>query len=312
MKIAVMGAGSVGGFLGGMLARAGHRVTLVARGPRLEAIRASGLTVLTPESTFTLRCPEDVEATGNPADVGPVDLLLWTVKTYHNRDAVAGAVPMVGSDTVVLPLQNGVDSYLPLSLAFGEKIVLPAVIYVEASTPGPASVRQSGDVVRVVFGEPDGSDSARGRALSESLNAANVPSEFILDVTKALWCKLLFIATMAGVTSASRLTMAQLMPLPRWREVVTGCLREIEAVARSSGVDLDPGIVPDTLSYIQGSLEDLSASMHADIMAGRPLELEALNGAVVRAGEAAGVPTPINDLLYALLKPYELGAPPPL
>ncbi len=312
MQIAVMGAGSVGGYLGGMLARAAHRVTLVARGPRLEAILAHGLTVITPQETFTLRCPEDMAATSDPSTLGPVELLLWTVKTYHNEEAVSAALPLLGQETAVLPLQNGVDSYLPLSRAFGDQAVLPGAIYIEASTPGPDSIRQAGDVVRVIFGEPDNSDSDRGRLIAHSLNTAGVPAEFSLDVKKALWSKFLFIATMAGVTSVSRRSMAQLMTEARWREVIVSCLREIQGVARASGVELEATIVPDTLAYIDGSLEDLSASMHADIMAGRPLELEALNGAVVRAGEAAGVPTPINDLLYALLKPYEKGSPPPV
>ena len=307
MKIGVMGAGGVGGFLGGMLALAGNQVTLIARGPHLEAIRSAGLRLITPQQDVVIGCPDEVIATGDPTTVGAVDLTLLTVKTYQNADALAAMTPLVGPETMILALQNGVDSHADAIRAFGGHRVLPGAVYVEASVPEPGVVRQAGDVVRVVFGELDGTDSPRGRIIAGTLNSAGVQAEFTTDIRKALWTKFLFIATMAGLTSMSRRTMAELMPEPHWRKVVTGCLAEIESVARASGIDLEPTIVEETLAYINGSLDDIHASMHSDLMNGRPLELEALNGAVARAGEAAGVPTPINDLVYAMLKSYEHG-----
>ena len=307
MNIAVMGAGSVGGYLGGMLAQAGNQVALIARGPHLEAIRSAGLRLITPGQDTTLGYPQEVFATDDPKSVGPVELVLLTVKTYHNTQAVAAMAPLAGPETAIMGLQNGVDSYQEAADALGEHRVLPGAVYIEASVPEPGVVCQVGDVVRVVFGELAGTDSLRGQTILETLKSAGIATEFTQDIRKALWSKFLFIATMAGVTSMSRRTMAQLMPEPRWRDVIVGCLREIEAVARASGVNLDQGIVADTLEYIDGSLEDLSASMYADLLAGRPLEIEALNGAVVRAGEAVEVPTPINDVIYAMLKPYEKG-----
>ena len=163
--------------------------------------------------------------------------------------------------------------------------------------------RQAGDVVRVVFGETDGSLSERGRAIADAFNVSGVPAELTNDVRTGLWSKFLFIATMAGVTSMARATLAELMPRPEWRDVVVGCLREIEAAGRANGVNFPLDIHDTTLAYIEDNLADLQASMHTDVMAGRPLELEALNGAVVRAGRAGGVPTPINDVIYAMLKP---------
>lgn len=308
MKIAVMGAGSVGGYLGGKLALAGNRVTLIARGAHLEAIRRSGLRLMTTTQDFTLRFPEDVLATGDPATVGPVDLVLLTVKTYQNTEAVAAIAPLAGPDTSVLCLQNGIDSYQEVAGVLGAANLLPGAVYIEASVPEPGAVRQAGDVVQVVFGELDASDSPRGRRVLETLESAGIDTEFTQDIRKALWSKFIFITTMAGVTSISRRTMAQLMPEPHWREVIISCLREIYAVGLASGVNLDPGIVDQTIEYINNSLEDLSASMHADLLAGRPLELEALNGAVVRVSKTVGSPTPINDVIYALLKPYEKGS----
>ena len=304
MRIAVMGAGSVGGYLGGMLARGGHDVSLIARGAHLAAIRERGLRVVRDHEEFATRCA----ATDNPADVGPVDVALLTTKTYQNAIAVPAMAPMVGPDTTVLCLQNGIDSYLTPAEAFGAGRVMAGAVYIEAGRDGPGVARQAGDVVRVVFGEPDGSLSERGRAIVGAFNASGVPAELTEDIRTGLWSKFLFIATMAGVTSMARATLAELMPRPEWREVVVGCLREIEAAGRANGVNFPPEVHQTTLAYIEDNLADLQASMHTDVMAGRPLELEALNGAVVRAGRAGGVPTPINDVIYAMLKPLVDGA----
>jgi 2-dehydropantoate 2-reductase len=303
MRIAVMGAGSIGGYFGGMLARGDNEVILIARGPHLKAIAEHGLKIATDGQQFVVPC----RATDDPKQVGLVDLVLLTVKTYHNQQAVPALLPMVGHDTIILCLQNGIDSYQTAVDFAGPEKVMPGAAYIEASLPGPGVIKQTGPVVRIAFGELDGSDSPRGRRILGVLEQSGIPTEFNRDIQKTLWSKFLFIATMAGVTSLSRQTMTQLMPRPEWWEVIVGCMREIETVGRASGVDLDPTIVDDTLQYIEGSLEQMHASMHADIVAGRPLELEALNGAVVRAGKSVGLPTPINNLIYAMLKPYVNG-----
>ena len=303
MRIAVMGAGSVGGYLGGMLARGGHDVSLIARGPHLAAIREQGLRVIRDSEEFTVDCT----ATDDPGDVDPVELILLTVKTYQNSVVVPAITPMVGPDTAVLCLQNGIDSYTAAAGALGQGRVLPGAVYIEAGLEGPGMVRQAGDVVRVVFGESDGSLSSRGRTIADAFNDCGVPAELTADIRAGLWAKFLFIATMAGVTAMARQTLAELMPRPEWREVVVGCLREVEAAGRASGVNFPPDIHATTLAYIEDNLDDLHASMHTDVVAGRPLELDALNGAVIRAGRAGGVPTPINDVIYAMLKPLADG-----
>ena len=303
MRIAIMGAGSIGGYFGGMLARAGNEVTLIARGDNLRAIVSNGLRVVRDDEEFVVRCP----ATDDPAQAGIQDLALLTVKTYHNAQAIPAMAPMVGSDTTVLCLQNGIDSYVAASDALGPARVMPGAAYIEAGHPEPGVVTQTGSVVRIVFGEADGGASDRGRRILETLEGAGIPAELSTDIQRTLWSKFLFIATMAGVTSLSRRTMAELMPQPEWRGVIEGCMREIEAVGRTSGVNLPTDIVASTLDYILGELDQMHASMHADVMAGRPLELEALNGAVVRAGKSVNVPTPINDVIYAMLKPLANG-----
>ena len=307
MKIAVMGAGSIGGYFGGMLAQGGHQVTLVARGAHQQAIETHGLKIITDDREFVVRCP----TTENPHSVGPAELVLLTVKTYHNPQAVPAMLPLIDGETSVLCLQNGVDSYQTVAQAVGPagrlKKVLPGAAYIEASLDGPGVVRQSGQVVRIVFGELDGSDSDRGRLILRTLEQSGVPAQFTQDIQQTLWTKFLFIATMAGVTTLSRETMAQLLPRPEWRQGIIDCMREIEAVARALGVNLAEDVVGSTLSYIEGSLAQMHASMHADVLAGRPLELEALNGAVVRAGKVAQVPTPVNNLIYAMVKPFRDG-----
>ena len=172
MRIGVMGAGSIGGYFGGMLSRGGHQVTLVARGAHLQAIQQGGLQIIRDDEQFTLRCPADVGATDDPTQAGPVELLLLTVKTYHNQQAVPAMLPMVGPNTVVLCLQNGIDSYQAAVQHVGQQRVLPGAAYIEAGTPKPGVVTQTGLVVRIVFGELDGSESQRGSLIRETLEGA--------------------------------------------------------------------------------------------------------------------------------------------
>ena len=303
MRIAVMGAGSIGGYFGGMLARGGSQVILLARGPHLTAIKDKGLRIVADEGEFFVHC----DATDDPAQVGVVDLIFLTVKTYHNPNAIPAMLPMVGRDTVVLCLQNGIDSYQAAAEGVGADKVLPGAAYFGAGLPEPGAVTQTGAVVRIEFGEPDGGDAERGQRILQTLEHSGIPARFNLDIHQTLWSKFLFIATMAGVTTLSRQTMAQLMPRPEWRQVIVGCMQEIAAVGRNSGIRLDPHIVDITIQYIYGSLDQLQASMHSDILAGRPLELEALNGAVFRVGRKINAPTPINDVIYAMLKPFASG-----
>ena len=206
MRIAVMGAGSIGGYFGGMLSRGGHEVALIARGPHLEAIQDRGLRVVTDDEEFTVSC----DASGRPEQVGPVDLALLTVKTYHNAQAVPAMRSLLGPDTVVLCLQNGIDSYQPAADFLGPDRVMPGAAYIEAALPEPGVVRQTGAVVRIEFGEIAGGDSQRGRRLAETLAGAGIPAVFTTDIHRTLWSKFLFIATLAGTTSLARETLAEL------------------------------------------------------------------------------------------------------
>lgn len=300
-RVVVMGAGAVGGYLGGLLARAGNIVTLIARGEHLSAIQKHGLRVRGQGVDFVT----PVRATDRTDDVGPVDLVLFTVKTYHNQEAIPLLGPLLGDSTTVLSLQNGAESWEQIQKRLGAGYVLPGAIYLEVKVEAPGIVRQQGSVYRMVFGEVDGSETARCRSIAEMFEAAGMPTEVASDVLKVLWTKWLFITTLAGVTTASRVGIAKLMASAASRDLLVQVMREIEAIGRKRGINLDENLVEQTFRYMESEARFLKASMHTDLENGRPLELEALNGAVVRMGREVGVPTPANDAIYGLLKPHE-------
>ena len=304
MRIAVMGAGSIGGYFGGMLAQSGHDVTLIARGKHLETIRKDGLKILNDDGHFLVKC----DATDDPTGIGVVDLVLLTVKTYQNDMAIPPLRSLIDSSTSILCLQNGMDSYQSITRLLRIQDPLPGAAYIEASVQSPGIIRQSGTVVKIVFGELNGTLSSRGTEIQKVLSDSGIDTQFTTDILKTLWTKFLFISTMAGITCLTRETLAQLVPKEDWPNIIIDCMKEIEAVGRGNNINLENDVVKTTMDYITESLENMQASMHTDLMAGRPLELDALNGAVVRAGKLAEIPTPINSLIYAMLKPYELGS----
>ena len=304
MRIAVMGAGSIGGYFGGMLAQSGHDVTLIARGKHLETIRKDGLKILNDDGHFLVKC----DATDDPTSIGVVDLVLLTVKTYQNDMAIPPLRSLIDSNTSILCLQNGMDSYKSITRLLQIQDPLPGAAYIEASVQSPGIIRQSGTVVKIVFGELNGTLSSRGTEIQKVLSDSGIDTQFTTDILKTLWTKFLFISTMAGITCLTRETLAQLVPKEDWPNIIIDCMKEIEAVGRRNNINLESDVVKTTMDYITESLENMQASMHTDLMAGRPLELDALNGAVVRAGKLADIPTPINSLIYAMLKPYELGS----
>ena len=303
MDIAVMGAGGVGGYFGGMLARAGHDVTFIARGDHLRAMKDSGLRVVHHGGEFTV----EAEVTDAPEMVGPVDLVLFSVKAYDTEPAISALRPMVGPGTSVLTLQNGVDSYRVVGEALGKEKALPGAAYVESRIDSPGVVVQTGEVARMVFGEVSGQETARVRRIHAALRRAGINAQVSEDVLKTLWTKFLFIAAVAGLTSACRTRLSSLMEEPQYRGVLVAAMTEIESVGRAHGVNLDSDVVEQTMMYVEGAVKDITASMHLDLERGRRLELEIFNGAVVRLGVEAGVETPVNRLLYLVLKPHVNG-----
>lgn len=296
MRIAVVGAGGVGGYIGGRLALAGNDVVLVARGAHLKVIQAAGLKVKSINGDFQV----SVAATDRPETVGPVDLVIFAVKSYDTESAAEQARPLVGAETAVLTVQNGVDNEEKLVRIFGPERVLGGVVYIDSYVEAPGVIAHT-DGGRVVFAELDGRPSERAARIKRTLDTAGVPAEISDDIAKVKWTKLLFNCALNAMTALARCYHTDILQTPEGREVFIGVIREAEAVARARGVNLDPDVVDATLRRADG-LPPSRSSMLYDVLGGKPLEVDALNGVVVRYGRELGIPTPFNQALYGTLK----------
>lgn len=299
MLIAIVGTGGVGGYFGGLLARAGHEVIFIARGPHLEAIRARGLRVQSVHGDFTV---DPARATGDPAEVGAVDLTIFTVKTYDTDSAAERMRPLVGPKTAILPLQNGVESPARLSRYFGREAVLGGAAWIVSSIAEPGVIRQESPFRRIAVGELDGQETPRLRAIYEALLQTGATVELTREIEKVLWTKLLFIASFSGITSVTRAPAGPVMACAESRSLFVQAMREVEAVARAKGIDLDADVVDKTLAFAGSFGATATSSMMRDVVAGRRLEYDALNGAVVRAGRETGIPTPVHEFIWTCLK----------
>ncbi|MFZ5916754.1 MAG: 2-dehydropantoate 2-reductase [Chloroflexota bacterium] len=302
MRIAVMGSGGVGGYYGGLLARAGHGVTFVARGAHLAALRQKGLLVRSVHGDFTIA---PAQATDTPAEIGLVDWVLVCVKTPDTEQAAQDIRPLVGPKTVVTSLQNGIDAGERLGAVLGLAHVIGGATWISAAVESPGVIRQFSQIRRVVLGEFDGPISARVRRLAEALGSAAATVEVTDDIRRVLWTKFVFIAAISGIGALTRLEMGDYRAVPETRAVMVALMREVEAVARASGVALAPDVIQQTLAVIDGFAADTRASMQRDVEAGRRSELESLIGVIGRRGRELGIATPVADVVYATLLPVE-------
>ncbi len=306
MKIAVMGAGGLGGTVGGLLAKSGHDVSLIARGDHLEAIRSGGLRLTGAVGEHTV----NVAATDNPADIGLVDLVIFSVKTYHNKHAIPAIRPLVGSSTTVVTFQNGVESTQQICEGVGRGLVLPGVYWTPAhiETPG---------VIRVIsqpsaeFGNPKFGETPQTLRIQKTLLDSGVKAEFWADANKMLWNKFVPFCSLAGVTSASRTRIKRLLTFKESRALFTDAIEEGRAVAQAKGVDLPADIAQKMIENFENFPDSYQPSMQTDFQLGRRTELDAINGAMARQGQEVGVPTPINSFIYAVLRSHKDGEAPP-
>lgn len=307
MKIAILGSGAVGGYYGARLALAGHDVTFIARGAHLAAIRARGLEVRsTALGDFIAGAPAEEDT----AKVGHVDLVLYAVKTYDNPAALPLLTPMLGTSTVVLTVQNGVDSVGEVAAVAGEARTLGGTTYIATALEAPGLIVQTGTHRRIVFGEAFGELprlTDRVQKIHEAFSGADIQSFPEGDGRVPIWEKFVFLASLAGFTGAARLPIG-----PVWADPVTkaqflaGC-REIEAVARAEGVPVAADVVERIVPYVDAIPGSMRSSLLIDLQAGKRIEVEALQGTVVRRGAALAVPTPIMSTLYAVLKLHSHG-----
>lgn len=310
MRFAILGSGAVGGYYGAKLARAGHDVTFIARGAHLAAIRERGLEIRSPmvgDFTVQPRAEEDT------SKVGVVDVVIVAVKAYDNPTALPLISPMIGAGSSVLTLQNGVDSVTDVAAVVGEDAVIGGTTYIATALTAPGVIEQTGTHRRIVFGEVFGELprlSARVRVLQEALNASDIQSEAVDDGRVPIWEKFIFLVALAGFTGASRLPIGPLWADPEIRaRFLDGC-REVERVARAEGVDVSPEVVSRIDSYVAGIPGTMRSSLLIDLSQGKRIEVEALQGSVVRRARRAGVPAPIMSTLYAVLKPFAAGESP--
>jgi 2-dehydropantoate 2-reductase len=306
MRIAVVGAGGTGGYFGGLLARAGEDVSFIARGTQLEALRARGLTV---ESSLSGTFDVSVRATDDPGEVGPVDLILFCVKAYDTDAAAEDARTLFHPETVLLSLQNGVDNEERIARATGHPSGVGAAAYVVSAIKAPGVVAQTAGPGKIVLGELGGGGSARTERLRDVLQNAGIAAEVHPDIRAVLWQKFLFICAFSGVTAVTRLPIGTVLADPVTRELFRGTSEEVEEVARAGGIDLSDDCVEQALATAAAVEPWGRGSLYGDLAGGRRLELESLNGEVVRRGGEHGVETPLNFALYAALRPYIGGAP---
>jgi 2-dehydropantoate 2-reductase len=300
VRIAILGAGGVGGYYGGLLARGGHDVALVARGAHLAALREEGLRVESVHGDFTVR---SILATDDSGEIGPVDLVLVAVKSYDLDTAAEAARPLVGPDTVVLPLLNGLDAAQRLAAVLGDGPVLAGLTHISSSLAAAGQIRQISSVQRITLGERDGKVTPRAQRVGEALSSSGIEVVISDQIDVALWDKFLFIASISGVCCLARQPIGIVLGTPETRRLYVQALREIEAIARARHVPLAPGIVEKTLDLSEGFPPETRPSMLVDLEAGRRIELEALNGAVVRHGRSMEVDTSVHNVVYAALKP---------
>jgi 2-dehydropantoate 2-reductase len=298
MRIAIFGVGGVGGYFGGRLSQAGEDVVFVARGEHLRAIRERGLLVESVLGDFVIHPAQAVE---DPAQAGRVDLVIVGVKAWQVPEAAEALRPMVGPETFALTLQNGVEAPDQVAAVLGPSAVLGGLANIISFVDGPGRIRHIGGPASIRFGEFDSRTSDRSLKLREAFSRAGIAAEIAPDTRIALWEKFLFIVPVGGVGAVTRAPIGLLRTTPEAKRMLEQGMREILALARARGVALDDTVIERTFRFLDTLPPEGTTSMQRDIMGGRPSELEAWNGAVVRLGREADVPTPLHDFLYGSL-----------
>ena len=305
MKIAIMGSGGLGGYFGARLAQGGADVHFIARGKHLDAMRSDGLRV---EGPAPINVPA-VRATDDPRDVGTADVVMLCVKLWDTDHAIAQIRPMVGPGTAIVSFQNGVlkDEYL--RAAFDARQLMGGVGYVATTISAPGVIRQTGPMQRLLFGEFDGSQSSRGKALLDACLAGGINAEFSDDIVREIWQKYVFLVGLSGTTSTMRQTIGPIRSNPQTRAFLLDVMREVVAVGRAHGVALPEDYAQVRLQLADDVSPDMTSSMHHDLQRGNRLEVRWLAGGVVELGLAKGVPTPLNRAIADILALHADGEP---
>ncbi len=304
MKIAVMAAGAVGGYFGGRLADAGADVRFIARGRHLDVLRRDGLRIESPLGDLHLA---DAQAHEDPAEIGPVDIVLFAVKLWSSEHAAAQCRPLIGPDTAVITLQNGIGSAERIAPVAGAAHAVGGAAYIASVLAEPGLVRHGSEFARLLFGEADGSESPRLGAFLESCDAAGIDATLSTDIERDQWEKFVFLVGLSGITGLTREPIGPSLIDPDRRALFHDLRKEVVAVGRAAGVALDPGFADDRLAFAETVPATMRASLLHDLESGNRLELDWLAGEVVRRGRALGVATPANAAVHVGLEPYAEG-----
>jgi 2-dehydropantoate 2-reductase len=305
MRIAFIGIGALGGYFGGLLAKAGNDVVFIARGAMLGALRKNGLRVESPLGDFAL---PKVQATSDAAAVGPVDAVFITTKAWQVTEAAQQIRSIVGPETVVVPLQNGVEAYDQLAAVLGSANVLDGLCHVIAMVVAPGVIRHAGPKAVITIGERNNAHTPRLEKLVECLSTAEIGTRVPDNIQVALWEKFEFVGSFGAVGAVTRAPAGVIRSVPEARSLLERAMHEIVGLARAFGVPVRDESVANTMKFAESLPADSTASMQRDLIAGRPSELEAQSGSIVRLGHARNFPTPVHEFIYEALLPGELRA----
>jgi 2-dehydropantoate 2-reductase len=306
MKITIMATGGVGGYFGARLAAAGEDVHFIARGAHLEALCANGLTLKSANGDLHLRA---VSATDNPVRIGAVDIVIFAVKQYDTEAAAELIKPLIGEDTAVISLQNGMDRGESLPSILGRDRIMGGAAYITgAEVAAPGVIAHAGKVARIVFGEFDGHRSPRAERFLAACKRAGIDTVLSDNIAKELWGKFMMLAAFSGVSSVTRMPAGPIMADLDTRKLMADAIAETATIARAEGIDLSADYVAQQTDFFAGNVApEAKASMLLDLENGRRMELNWLSGAVARFGDDLGVPTPVHHVIYAALKLYANG-----
>jgi 2-dehydropantoate 2-reductase len=297
VRIAVMGVGAVGGYFGARLVANSNEVAFIARGPHLTALRRGGLTVESFQKNLHIR---DALFTDDPNEVGPLDLILFCVKSYDTEPVAQSLGPMMGPETVILSLQNGVDNADKIARLWGNHHVLAGVVYIASQSIEPGRIKHSAGG-KIVFGAQDGQAHMTAEAVERLLSSAEISCEVNRDIRAVQWRKLLWNAPFCAISCLTRATVGEIVESDSLTKLALACMAEVREAATTQAIDLSPALFGETLQFSKG-LGDFKPSMLQDLEAGKPLEFEAFNGIVVNLLQRAGKQAPTNQVFYSALR----------
>jgi 2-dehydropantoate 2-reductase len=306
MKFAIIGAGGVGGYFGGKLAVSGKDVWFVVRGKHLAAMKANGLCVNSSEGQFTV---PPGKMTDNPAEIGPVDVVLFCVKSYDTGPAAQQLAPILAERTLVISLQNGVDNEEQIQRIIPAGTVYGGAAYIYSTVTAPGVITETGGPKKIVFGAMPGANNTTretAKGILDSLIEAGIKAELTDDISSALWNKFILITSVGGLTALTRLTLGEILAVDESRALLTDAMREVETIAKAKGMNIEAGYVDRVIRTLRRFGNSNHSSLYYDLVHEKPMEIEALSGAVVKYGQSLGIPTPIHKTIYGALLPYHL------